>query len=162
MHTQLKIQPKENNTVHLLSNNYSILLLQMHSAHILIICLLGICHCSIFDECKIVGDVFIIRQPTMGSNNTIQTCCYLRVLEKLMKPRDFFFWYWNLHKKRQSSTFAPIYFDCWHSPRLILTHATYQYLWASLRHKGTRLILGDNSFDNGDTITDSLRERTSF
>lgn len=26
----------------------------------------------------------------MGSNNAIQTCCYLRKLEKLMKPRDLF------------------------------------------------------------------------
>lgn len=42
----------------------------------------------------------------------------------------------------------------------VLKHATHQDLWASLRNKGTWLILGDNSFDNGHTITNSLRERT--
>lgn len=43
---------------------------------------------------------------------------------------------------------------------IVLRYKTHQYFWASLRNKGTWLIPGDNSFDDGHTITDSLRERT--
>lgn len=53
----------------------------MHSS-VPLLNLLGICHCRIFDEGKIVGNIFVIRQPTMSSNNTVQTCCYLKKFDE--------------------------------------------------------------------------------
>lgn len=39
---------------------------------------LGVGHCGVLDECEVVGDVLVVRQPPMGPNQAVLTDCHLK------------------------------------------------------------------------------------